>query len=54
MAKAKAMRALAKDTKDASAKQDFLDASARYEKRAARGAKKVARIRRKKPAAVLG
>jgi hypothetical protein len=54
MAKAKAMRALANDTKDPAAKQDFLDASARYEKRAARGAKKVARIRRKRRPQVLG
>lgn len=54
MAKAKLMRAYAKDVRDPVAKQDFLDASARLEKRAARGIKKVARIRRKKKAQVFG
>jgi hypothetical protein len=48
MVKAKQMRAMAKDVRDPVAKQDFLDASARLEKRAAKGAKRVARIRRKK------
>ena len=48
MAKAKGMRELAKAVKDPVAKQTFEDAAIRLEKRAAKGAKKVARQRRNK------
>jgi len=50
MATAQSMRDLAKRVKDPMAKQDFLDAAARFEKKAAKGARKAGRIRRKKKA----
>lgn len=48
MATAKSMRDLAKQVKDPLAKQDFLDAATRFEKKAAKGARKAARIHRKR------
>lgn len=48
MATAKSMRDLAKQVKDPVAKQDFEDAATRFEKKAAAGARKAGRIRRKK------
>ena len=48
MAKAKAMREMAKAVKDPVAKQTFEDAAIRLEKRAARGAGRVARRKRNK------
>jgi len=53
MAKAKQMRELAKSVRDVVAKQDFMDAAGRLEKRAAKGAKRVARQRRKKKTPVM-
>lgn len=53
MAKAKEMRALAKESKSVVAKADFDAAADRLEQRAAKGAKRAGRRRRKK-AAVLG
>lgn len=54
MAKAKSMRDMAKAVKDPVAKQTFEDAAIRLEKRAAKGAGRIARQRRKKaPATVL-
>ena len=53
MAKAKAMRAMGKSVRDPVAKLVFEDAAGRLEKRAAKGAKKVARQRRKKPGQVV-
>lgn len=53
MAKAKQMRDMAKTVKNPVAKVDFEEAALRLEKRAAKGAKKVARQRRKKPATDL-
>lgn len=50
MAKAKSMRDMARQIKDPVAKQTFEDAALRFEKRAAKGAGRAARIRRKKPA----
>ena len=47
MATAKSMRELAKQVKDPLAKQDFEDAAIRFEKKAAKGARKAGRIRRK-------
>lgn len=52
MAKAKSMRELAKAIKDPIAKVVFEDAAIRFEKRAAKGASKAARRRRKKPSEV--
>jgi len=49
MAKAKSMREMAKQIKDPVAKQTFEDAALRFEKRAAKGAGRAARTRRKKP-----
>lgn len=54
MAKAKDFRALAKSVRDPVAKNDFEEAAARLEKRAAKGAKRVARRRRKPRSAVVG
>ena len=48
MAKARDMRAMAKQVKDHVAKQSFEDAAVRLEKRAAKGARRVARRKRKK------
>jgi len=48
MATAKSMRELAKQVKDPLARQDFLDAAIRFEKKAAKGARRAGRIRRKK------
>ena len=48
MATAKSMRELAKQVKDPLAKQDFEDAAVRFEKKAAKGARRSGRIRRKK------
>lgn len=48
MAKAKAMRAMGKSVKDPVAKQTFEDAALRLEKRAAKGAGRIARRKRKK------
>ena len=53
MAKAKQMRDMAKAVRNPVAKVDFEDAALRLEKRAAKGAKRVARLRRKKPATAL-
>ena len=53
MAKAKGMRELAKAVKDPVAKQTFEDAAMRLEKRAAKGAGRIARRKRKR-ASVLG
>lgn len=47
MAQAKSMRELAKAIKDPVAKLVFEDAAVRFEKRAAKGASKAARRRRK-------
>ena len=47
IAQAKDMRAMAKTVKDAVAKQRFEDAALRLEKRAAKGASRVARRKRK-------
>ena len=52
MATAKSMRELAKAVKDPVAKQDFEDAAIRFEKKAAAGARKAGR-RRKKSKPVL-
>lgn len=49
MAKAKSMRELAKQVKDPIAKQDFEEAAIRFEKKAAKGARRAGRIRRKNP-----
>ena len=51
MATAKSMRELAKQVKDPLAKQDFEDAAVRFEKKAAKGARRAGRIRRKKRSA---
>lgn len=48
--KAQEMRRLAKTVRDPDAKESFITAAARLEKRAARGARKIGRISRKKPA----
>ena len=48
MAKAKSMRELAKQVKDPVAKMDFEDAAVRFEKKAAKGARRAGRLRRKK------
>ncbi len=50
MATAKSMRELAKQVKDPLAKQDFEEAAVRFEKKAAKGARRAGRIRRKKSA----
>ena len=50
MAKAKAHRAMATSVKDPVAKQIFEDAAIRLEKRAAKGASRIARRKRNKPA----
>lgn len=47
MAKAKSMRELAKQVKDPTAKLDFEEAAVRFEKKAAKGARRAGRIRRK-------
>lgn len=52
MAKAKAMRAMGKTVKDPVAKVVFEAAAVRLEKRAAKGASRVARRKRPKGAAV--
>lgn len=49
MAKAKGMRDMAKAVKDPVAKLTFEDAANRLEKRAAKGAGRVARRKRKRP-----
>ena len=46
--KAKQMRADAKTVQDPDAKESFIQAAARLEKRAAKGAKRIGRITRKK------
>jgi len=52
MAKARSMREMAKQIKDPTAKLDFEEAAVRFEKKAAKGARRAGRIRRKKPAQV--
>lgn len=47
MAKAKAMRTMSKAVRDPIAKQTFEDAALRLEKRAAKGAGRIARRKRK-------
>lgn len=48
IAKAKQLRADAKSVKDAGARQAFLDAADRVERRAARGARKIGRKSKRK------
>ncbi len=50
--RAKEMRANAKTVQDADAKESFLAAAARLEKRAAKNARKVGRSPRRKPSSV--
>lgn len=54
MAKAKDLRKQAQSVKSDAAKRDFLDAADRLERRAAKGARKIGRSRRKRTVVASG